>query len=61
MQIDRKVGGRGKKSFDLRNYLLLYKEELNLFVYSEEASTKENWERYYWDAIKRTFGFGYFM
>nr|XP_033326795.1 activator of 90 kDa heat shock protein ATPase homolog 1 [Megalopta genalis] len=28
---------------------------------SEEDSTKENWERYYWDAIKRTFGFGYFM
>ncbi|XP_015435744.1 PREDICTED: activator of 90 kDa heat shock protein ATPase homolog 1 [Dufourea novaeangliae] len=28
---------------------------------SEENSTKENWERYYWDAIKRTFGFGYFM
>lgn len=28
---------------------------------SEEESTKENWERYYWDAIKRTFGFGYFM
>ncbi|XP_020297214.1 activator of 90 kDa heat shock protein ATPase homolog 1 isoform X2 [Pseudomyrmex gracilis] len=28
---------------------------------SEEASTKENWDRYYWDAIKRTFGFGYFM
>ncbi|CAK9800035.1 Activator of 90 kDa heat shock protein ATPase homolog 1 [Anthophora quadrimaculata] len=27
----------------------------------EEESTKENWERYYWDAIKRTFGFGYFM
>lgn len=28
---------------------------------SEEESTRENWERYYWDAIKRTFGFGYFM
>lgn len=28
---------------------------------SEEDSTRENWERYYWDAIKRTFGFGYFM
>ncbi|KAG7190860.1 hypothetical protein KM043_006923 [Ampulex compressa] len=28
---------------------------------SEEESTQENWERYYWDAIKRTFGFGYFM
>ncbi|OXU22977.1 hypothetical protein TSAR_008558 [Trichomalopsis sarcophagae] len=28
---------------------------------SEEDSTKENWDRYYWDAIKRTFGFGYFM
>lgn len=28
---------------------------------SEEASTKKNWETYYWDAIKRTFGFGYFM
>lgn len=28
---------------------------------SEEDVTKENWERYYWDAIKRTFGFGYFM
>ncbi|XP_076243157.1 activator of 90 kDa heat shock protein ATPase homolog 1 [Calliopsis andreniformis] len=28
---------------------------------SEEESTKENWERYYWDAIKRTFGFGCFM
>lgn len=28
---------------------------------SEEESTKENWNRYYWDAIKRTFGFGYFM
>ncbi|GAB1867135.1 Activator of 90 kDa heat shock protein atpase 1-like protein [Camponotus japonicus] len=28
---------------------------------SEEISTKENWDRYYWDAIKRTFGFGYFM
>ncbi|XP_063973917.1 activator of 90 kDa heat shock protein ATPase homolog 1 [Diachasmimorpha longicaudata] len=28
---------------------------------SEEDSTKENWDRYYWDPIKRTFGFGYFM
>lgn len=28
---------------------------------SELDSTKENWERYYWDPIKRTFGFGYFM
>lgn len=28
---------------------------------SEEDSTKENWDRYYWDAIRRTFGFGYFM
>nr|XP_031842133.1 activator of 90 kDa heat shock protein ATPase homolog 1 [Nomia melanderi] len=28
---------------------------------SEEESIKENWERYYWDAIKRTFGYGYFM
>ncbi|KAK0098462.1 hypothetical protein PV326_008060 [Microctonus aethiopoides] len=28
---------------------------------TEEESTKENWDRYYWDAIKRTFGFGYFM
>ncbi|EFN89970.1 activator of 90 kDa heat shock protein ATPase homolog 1 [Harpegnathos saltator] len=28
---------------------------------SEEVSTKENWDKYYWDAIKRTFGFGYFM
>jgi len=23
--------------------------------------TKEGWERYYWDAMKRTFGFGSFM
>ncbi|XP_012280300.1 activator of 90 kDa heat shock protein ATPase homolog 1 [Orussus abietinus] len=28
---------------------------------SEEKVTRENWERYYWDAIKRSFGFGYFM
>ncbi|KAK0179619.1 hypothetical protein PV327_005357 [Microctonus hyperodae] len=28
---------------------------------TEEESTKENWDRYYWDSIKRTFGFGYFM
>ncbi|KAF7996947.1 hypothetical protein HCN44_002593 [Aphidius gifuensis] len=28
---------------------------------SEEASTKQNWDRYYWDPIKRTFSFGYFM
>ncbi|XP_046620108.1 activator of 90 kDa heat shock protein ATPase homolog 1 [Neodiprion virginianus] len=28
---------------------------------NEADTTKENWERYYWDAIKRTFGFGYFM
>ncbi|XP_051167111.1 activator of 90 kDa heat shock protein ATPase homolog 1 [Leptopilina boulardi] len=28
---------------------------------SEEDSTKENWERYYWNSIKQTFGFGYFM
>lgn len=28
---------------------------------SEEETTKVNWDRYYWDAIKRTFGFGYFM
>lgn len=28
---------------------------------SEESVTKENWDRYYWDAIKRTFGFGCFM
>ncbi|XP_034945737.1 activator of 90 kDa heat shock protein ATPase homolog 1 [Chelonus insularis] len=28
---------------------------------SEEESTKKNWERYYWNAIKCTFGFGYFM
>ncbi|XP_011869102.1 PREDICTED: activator of 90 kDa heat shock protein ATPase homolog 1 isoform X2 [Vollenhovia emeryi] len=28
---------------------------------SEELSTKENWDRYYWDPIKRIFGFGYFM
>lgn len=32
-----------------------------LLCYSEEESTKENWDRYYWDPIKRTFGFGYFM
>ncbi|XP_058789939.1 activator of 90 kDa heat shock protein ATPase homolog 1 [Phymastichus coffea] len=28
---------------------------------SEEDSTKKNWERYYWESIKRTFGFGIFM
>lgn len=28
---------------------------------SEMEGTKENWSRYYWDAIKRTFGWGYFM
>ncbi|XP_033228102.1 activator of 90 kDa heat shock protein ATPase homolog 1 [Belonocnema kinseyi] len=28
---------------------------------SEEDATKENWERYYWSAIKQTFGFGCFM
>lgn len=39
--------------------------ELNLIQtgvpVSEEDAIKQNWERYYWDAIKRTFGFGYFM
>lgn len=24
-------------------------------------STKENWYKYYWDPIKRTFGYGYFL
>lgn len=28
---------------------------------SEADTTRENWERYYWDSLKRTFGFGYFM
>lgn len=28
---------------------------------NEMDGTKENWSRYYWDAIKRTFGWGYFM
>ncbi|XP_014251204.1 activator of 90 kDa heat shock protein ATPase homolog 1 [Cimex lectularius] len=28
---------------------------------SDVERTKENWTRYYWDAIKRTFGWGYFM
>lgn len=28
---------------------------------SEEEATKLNWDRYYWDPIKRTFGFGCFM
>ncbi|EEB14998.1 conserved hypothetical protein [Pediculus humanus corporis] len=27
----------------------------------EADATTENWERYYWDALKRTFGFGYFL
>jgi hypothetical protein len=31
------------------------------FNYSEVDSTKENWDRYYWEAIKRTFGFGAFI
>jgi hypothetical protein len=31
------------------------------FNYSEADSTKENWDRYYWEAIKRTFGFGAFI
>lgn len=28
---------------------------------SEADSTKENWDRYYWEAMKRTFGFGSFI
>ncbi|CAB0014342.1 unnamed protein product [Nesidiocoris tenuis] len=28
---------------------------------SELEVTKENWGRYYWDSIKRVFGWGYFM
>ncbi|GLH13223.1 hypothetical protein R5R35_006778 [Gryllus longicercus] len=28
---------------------------------SELDLTKENWDRYYWDSIKRTFGFGSFL
>lgn len=28
---------------------------------SEAGVTKENWERYYWDSMKRTFGFGAFI
>uniref|UniRef100_A0A069DS64 Putative activator of 90 kDa heat shock protein atpase log 1-like isoform 2 n=1 Tax=Panstrongylus megistus TaxID=65343 RepID=A0A069DS64_9HEMI len=28
---------------------------------SDVDGTRENWGRYYWDAIKRTFGWGYFM
>ncbi|PSN43263.1 Activator of 90 kDa heat shock protein ATPase 2 [Blattella germanica] len=28
---------------------------------SEAETTKENWERYYWEAMKRTFGFGSFF
>ncbi|KAJ8673417.1 hypothetical protein QAD02_004679 [Eretmocerus hayati] len=28
---------------------------------SDEDSTKENWDRYYWDPMKRTFGFGFLM
>lgn len=28
---------------------------------SEADSTKENWDRYYWEAMKRTFGFGSFF
>jgi hypothetical protein len=31
------------------------------FNYSEADSTKENWDHYYWEAIKRTFGFGAFI
>ena len=31
------------------------------FNYSEADSTKDNWDRYYWEAIKRTFGFGSFF
>jgi hypothetical protein len=30
-------------------------------IFSEADSTKENWERYYWDAMKKTFGFGSFF
>nr|CAD7403336.1 unnamed protein product [Timema poppensis] len=28
---------------------------------SEADSTRENWEYYYWDSVKRTFGFGSFI
>lgn len=28
---------------------------------SEMDVTKENWDRYYWDSIKRVFGFGAFF
>lgn len=28
---------------------------------SEADVTKENWERYYWESMKRTFGFGAFI
>ena len=31
------------------------------FNYSEGDSTKENWERYYWEAIKKRFCFGSFF
>ncbi|KAL1131718.1 hypothetical protein AAG570_011331 [Ranatra chinensis] len=28
---------------------------------SELEGTRENWDRYYWESIKRTFGWGYFL
>lgn len=28
---------------------------------TEVDSTRENWERYYWESLKRTFAFGYFL
>jgi len=31
------------------------------FNYSEADATKENWNRYYWEAIKKTFCFGSFI
>ncbi len=38
-------------------FYLLFK----YIVFSEYEKTVEGWQRYYWEAIKRTFGFGAFL
>lgn len=45
-------------------FLLMYfpvYSSLNSLIFSEADSTKENWDRYYWEAMKRTFSFGSFI
>ncbi len=48
---------RKKMSFIIDEFKLL---EI-FFLNSEFDKTVEGWQRYYWEAIKRTFGFGAFL